>query len=286
VTVTFDVWHKFGRIKKNQRSDLRQVSGGPTSVNAFMPYRKEQFVNGEIYHIIVKGIDENVIFKDIDDHYRGIFSIYEFNNAKQVEIRERRKTRARLKKQIKKVAKEFQKIKAQIDTGPTSVDSRDKLVEVLAFCLMPNHLHLLIRQIKDGGIIKFMVKLGTGYGGYFNRKYARQGHVFLRQFTAVHIKTDEQLKIVFVYIHTNPISLIEPKWKEIGIKNPEKVIKFLEDYKWSSYQDYIGKKNFPSVTDRNFILKIMGGEEGCREFVESWIRYKGEIKEFPKLALE
>jgi len=163
-----------------------------------MPYRKEQFVNGEIYHIIVKGIDENVIFKDIDDHYRGIFSIYEFNNAKQVEIRERRKTRARLKKQIKKVAKEFQKIKAQIDTGPTSVDSRDKLVEVLAFCLMPNHLHLLIRQIKDGGIIKFMVKLGTGYGGYFNRKYARKGNVFLRQFTSVHIKTDEQLKIVFI----------------------------------------------------------------------------------------
>ncbi|MBU4480699.1 transposase [Patescibacteria group bacterium] len=251
-----------------------------------MPYRKEQFVNGEIYHIIVKGVDGNAIFKDIDDHYRGIFSIYEFNNAKRVKIRERRKARLRLKEQMKKIAKEFQKIKTQINTGPTSVDSRDKLVEVLTFCIMPNHLHLLVRQIKDGGIIKFMQKLGTGYGGYFNRKYGHQGYVTQKRFTAVHIKTEEQLKIVFVYIHTNSISLIEPKWKEIGIKDPEKAIKFVEEYKWSSYPDYIGKKNFPSVTERDFILKIMGGEQGCKDFVESWIRYKGKIREFADLALE
>ena len=258
-----------------------------------MPYRKEQFVNGEIYHIVVKGIDENVIFKDIDDHYRGIFSIYEFNNAKQVKIRECRRTRAKLKKQIKEVAgvaKEFQKIKEQTCRGRTSAsystDSRDKLVEVLAFCVMPNHLHLLLKQLKGGGINKFMVKLGTGYGGYFNRKYSRQGHVFQKQFTAVHIKNEEQLKTVFVYVHTNSISLIEPKWKEIGIKNPEKVIKFLENYKWSSYPDYLGKKNFPSVTDREFMLNIMGGEKGCKEFVEAWVKYKGEIKKFAKLALE
>lgn len=131
-----------------------------------------------------------------------------------------------------------------------------------------------------------MSKLGIGYGGYFNRKYGREGHVFQKRFTAVHIKNEDQLKTVFVYIHTNPISLIEPKWKEIGIKNSEKVIKFLENYKWSSYPDYIGKKNFPSVTDREFILKIIDGEEGCKEFVESWVRYKGKIREFVELTLE
>ncbi len=252
----------------------------------FMPYRKEQFVNGEIYHIIVKGVDGNVIFKNIDDHYRGAFSIYEFNNAKRVEIRERRRERAKIKEQIKKVSREFEKIKNQVCGGPTSADSRDKMVEVLAFCVMPNHLHLLLRQLREGGINKFMVKLGTGYGGYFNRKYSHQGHVFQKQFTAVHIKNEEQLKTVFVYIHINPVSLIEPIWKEKGIKNPKKVIKFLEDYKWSSYPDYIGKKSFPSVTDRDFISKIIGGEQGCKEFVESWIKYKGEIRKFAKLALE
>ncbi len=245
-----------------------------------MPYRKEQFINGEIYHLVVKGIDENVIFKDLDDHYRGIFSIYEFNNAKHVIIRERRKARLRIKKEFRKIAKEA------ADRDPTSVDSRDKLVEVLAFCFIPNHLHLLVRQLKNNGISKFMAKLDGGYGGYFNRKYARQGYVFQKRFTAIRIKNEEQLKTVFVYIHTNSISLIEPKWKEIGIKNPKKAIKFVEDYKWSSYPDYIGKKNFPSVTEREFISKIMGDEKGCKDFVDFWIKYKGKIKKFPEISLE
>lgn len=251
-----------------------------------MPYRKEHFVNGEIYHIVVKGVDDNVIFKDQDDYYRGIFSIYEFNNAKPVTIREQRKARLKFKEELKKVDKEFQKIVAQPNRGPSSVDSRDKLVEVLAFCIMSNHLHLLLRQIKEGGITKFMLKLGTGYSGYFNRKYSRQGHVTQKRFTAVHIQNEEQLKTVFVYIHTNPISSLEPKWKEKGISNPKKVNKFLEDYKWSSYPDYIDKKNFPSVTNREFILEIMSGQQGCRESIESWVKYKGKIKKFTHLALE
>ena len=238
-----------------------------------MPYRKEQFINGEIYHIIIRAIDDNLIFKDIDDYYRGIFSIYEFNNAKPVTIRERRKARAKIKKEV-------------ADRGPASVDSRDKLVEVLAFCIMPNHLHLLAHQLQDRGVVKFMSKLNTGYGGYFNRKYGRKGYVFQDRFLAVHIENENQLKNIFVYIHTNPIALIEPKWKEKGIENPEEVIKFLENYKWTSYLDYIGKKNFPSVTAREFLLKIMNGEKGCKEFVEYWVRYKGKIKEFANLSLE
>ena len=68
-----------------------------------MPYRKEQFVNGEIYHIVIRGIDDNLIFKDIDDHYRGVFSIYEFNTTKLVVIRERRRMRAQIKKSVEEV---------------------------------------------------------------------------------------------------------------------------------------------------------------------------------------
>ena len=74
-----------------------------------MPYRKEQFVNGEIYHVIVRAIDDNVIFKDINDHYRGIFSIYEFNNSKQVVIRERREARAKIKKEFSGFSKDSEK---------------------------------------------------------------------------------------------------------------------------------------------------------------------------------
>jgi len=237
-----------------------------------MPYRRQQFVNGEIYHIVLRGIDENLIFKDINDYYRGIFSIYEFNTMKATIIQKRRQARLRLKKEGR--------------DRVSTVDERDKMVEILAFCLMPNHVHLLLKQLRDGGITKFMRKFGAGYGGYFNRKYGRKGYVFQNRFSAVHIEDDEQLKTVFVYIHTNPISLVEPGWKEKGINDPGEIIKFLEDYKWSSYSDYIGKKNFPSVTNRGFILKIMNGDQSCREFVEYWVRYKGEIEEFAKLALE
>lgn len=237
-----------------------------------MPYRREQFINDEIYHTVLRGIDNNLLFKNQDDYYRGIFSIYEFNTTKPILIREQRKARARLKR---------------VDRGPSSVtDQRDKLVEVLAFCFMPNHLHLLLKQIKNEGISKFMSKIGTGYGGYFNRKYNRKGHIFQNRFVAIHIENDEQLKTVFVYIHTNPIALIEPKWKEEGIKDSEKAIEFLENYKWSSYLDYIGKKNFSSITDRNLILKIIDEAQNCKEFVNYWVKYKGKIEKFAEFVLE
>ena len=238
-----------------------------------MPYRKQQFVNGEIYHIVARRIEDNLLFEDVDDYYRGIFSIYEFNNNKSVTIRERRAIRAR--------------IKASRDPTPVT-DDRGLFVEVLLFSFMPNHIHLLLRQFRDGGISKFMQKLGAGYSAYFKNKYKlkRKGHFFQGRFVAVHIATEEQLKTVFVYIHTNSVALIEPNWKEVGIRNPDKAIEFVENYKWSSYPDYIGKKNFPSVTKRDFILKVMGGEQGCKEFVESWIKYKGKIREFADLALE
>ena len=62
-----------------------------------MPYRKQQFVNDEIYHIVLRGIDDNLLFKDIDDYYRGIFSIYEFNTITPIQIRERRRERIKIK---------------------------------------------------------------------------------------------------------------------------------------------------------------------------------------------
>lgn len=235
-----------------------------------MRRERPQLVNSEIYHVVIRGVGDSLVFKDINDYYRGIFSIYEFNDTKLATIRQRRKTRLELKK---------------IYRGVTP-DTRDLLVQILTFCFMPNHIHLLLKQIKDNGITKFMRKVGTGYAGYFNKKYNRKGHLFQGRFQLIHVKNEEQLKITFVYIHTNPISLIEPGWKEGGVKNPEEVIKFLESYKWSSYADYIRKKNFPSVTDREFISEIMGGEQGCKDFIENWVKYKGEISKFADLALE
>jgi len=252
-----------------------------------MPKQPRQFVNGEIYHIVLRRIGNELLFGDTDDYYRGIFCIYEFNTTKLVTIRERRAARARFKKAIKDLASE-----GRVETPLPPTDERDLLIEVLAFCLMPNHIHLLVRQLKGGGISKFMQKVGSGYGPYFKIKYGVKikGHFFQDRFSAIHIKDDTQLRIVFTYIHTNPVSLVESGWKEKGVRDPEKVIKFLEGYKWSSYQDYIGKNNFPSVTERKFVLKVMGGGENCQDWIESWVRYKGEVRKlmekFIPLSLE
>jgi putative transposase len=235
-----------------------------------MPIKRPQLVNGEIYHIVIRGVGDSLIFKNNDDYYRAIFSLFEFNDLGSVLIRERRRARI----EAKKIGKE--------DFSA----NRDMLVDIFAFYFMPNHIHLSLKQVKDDGITKFMRKFGTGYATYFNKKYNRKGHLFQSRFHAVHIKTNEQLKTVFVYIHTNGISLIEPKWRELGIKDSKRVIKFLENYKWSSYPDYIGKKNFPSVTERDFILKAMGGKDGCRKFVNSWIKYKKELRDWGRISID
>lgn len=229
---------------------------------------RTQLVSDELYHIVLRGVGESLIFNDKDDYYRGIFSLYEFNTTKLIEIRRRREERK----------------KEKINGSPTPAE-RDLLVEILTFCFMPNHIHLLVRQLKENGISQFMQKVGGGYANYFNKKYTRKGHLFNR-FKSIHIKTNDQLKNVFVYIHANPISLIEPGWKEKGIKDPKNVIEFLSNYKWSSYLDYIGIKNFPSITQNSFFLEVMGGEAGCREAVDSWIKYKKGISDFGDIILE
>jgi putative transposase len=205
-----------------------------------MSNKNPPLINGEIYHVIIRTVGDVVVFSDEKDFYRGIFCIYEFNNDRPVNMWIRRRDRAVEKKVL----------------GRTSLTTqeRDKFVEILAFSFMPNHLHLILRQLKDGGTSKFVQKVGTGFANYFNKKHERHGHLF-NKFHAIHIKDDEQLKNAFVYVHANLASLVEPGWKEKGIKNPKKVIEFLENNKRHSYSDYFGKENFPSVTERNFFWR-------------------------------
>ena len=234
-----------------------------------MPIKRPPLVDSEIYHIVIRGVGDQVIFKDVHDYYRGIFSLFEFNNSKPVEVAIQRRKR-----------------RLQKSRGEQFSDTRDPLVEILQFCFMPNHIHILVRQLGERGITDFMRKLGAGYAAYFNKKYQRKGHLFQGRFYAVHIKNDDQLRTVFVYIHSNPISLVAPNWKEVGIKNPGKVKKFLENYKWSSYQDYSGEENFPSLTKREFLLDVMGGIKGCRNFVNAWVEHKKDLADWSVVGIE
>lgn len=244
-----------------------------------MPIKRPQLANEEVYHIVMRGVDGRVIFPQEEDSFHFLHDLYEFNDEDAVSQDFRHS-----KNFTRTVPGESVYGNSQRQNGQNRKE-RKLLVEVLAFCLMPNHFHLLLRQIKDNGISKFMRKLG-GYATYINNKYNRQGHLYQGRFKAVYIEDDNQLKNVFVYIHTNPISLVESNWKENGIKEPEKAIKFLEDYKWSSYLDYIGIRNYPSLTNSDFFINVLGGKENCYNCVKDWILYKNDINQLASVALE
>lgn len=190
-----------------------------------------------IYHIYNRGVEKREIFTNDSEHSYFIHLLYTLNNG----------SRSFNTKRI------FQK--TSIDRGRTSINiAEDRLVEIFAFVLMPNHFHLLLQQKVDGGVSKFMQKLGTGYTMMFNAAHKRSGVLFQGKYKHVQIDTDHQLLYVPHYIHLNPLPLIQEK----NI-SPQEKLTFLETYKWSSCPDHIGKKSFPSVTNRDTILELFGG---------------------------
>lgn len=227
-----------------------------------MSSRRPQFTNGEIYHIFNRGVEKRNIFQQTSDYFRFISCLYELNDKKLVRMRTRIKERKEGKIR-----------------GATPA-SRECLVEILIFCLMPNHYHLMVCQLVEGGLSLFMKKLADSYVGYFNVRYERKGmgSLFQGRFKAVHVKNDRQLMALACYIFTNPLELIEKNWKETGVKNHSKAIKFLESYRWSSYLDYIGISNFPSVSKRDFIIEFFGSPDKVKKAVEDCILYKTELK--------
>lgn len=223
-----------------------------------MPIRKTQLINGEMYHLVKRGLDK--IFLDNEDYLRFINSLLVFNDRNSVPWESRA----------------FWNQRDPVSLGE-SYKPKEPLVEVHVFTLMPNHFHLLLRQLIEGGISTFMQKLG-GYSYYFNKKYERKGPLFQSPYKIKIIETEPQLKNNFVYIHTNPVEIIEPGWKEWRVKDPRAAIQFLEEkYRWSSYWDYIGERNFPSVMSRSFFLEFFNKEQGIKQEINSWIQFKNEI---------
>jgi putative transposase len=234
--------------------------------------RKVAFKQGEFYHLYNRGTDKRKIFMDPADHWRFIYLLYLCNGSRPVRV-ENILERVKEKKKNSKVQK-----------GPTLLKIFDEergkeLVDIGAYCLMSNHFHLLVYEKNEGGTSEFMKKLSTAYAMYFNRKYERSGALFEGRFKAQHVNKDNYLRHLFGYIHLNPVTLIDSKWKEEGVRNKKETKNFLQEYLYSSYLDYTGvrKKNpilnksaFPSYfKDQNF-----------NDFIESYLSYSEDSKDF------
>lgn len=231
-------------------------------------------VTNEIYHIYNRGVEQRRVFLDRDDYMRFIHDLFEFNDENPA---------INLSHFLNQKSKCKEVGLPNIEREP-----RKLLVNLLAFCLMPNHFHLMVEQKRDNGITEFMRKLGTGYTNYFNQKYERSGHLFQGKYKFVDLKKDAHFIYLPYYIHFNPLDLKFPEWREGKIKNCIEAVKFLEDYKWSSFRDYIDKKNFPSVTQRDFLNHFFGGPNVHRKSVLKWIKEmdSARINQIGDLILE
>lgn len=216
--------------------------------------QKPKFVENEIYHIYNRGVEKRNVFMNDKDYFRFIHDLFEFNDENQT---------LNMTYYFNSQTMEVEPQYLKKDREP-----RKMLIEILAFVLMPNHFHLLLRQKRKNGIVKFMHKIGTGYTMYFNKKHERVGGLFQGRFKAVLIKDEAHFIHLPFYIHTNPLRGSAP-------------IDSLENYRWSSYLDYIGKKNFPSITSRNFISGLFGGEKKYKKATEEWI--KEEIENLERI---
>ncbi|MBU2263515.1 transposase [Patescibacteria group bacterium] len=242
--------------------------------------QKPKFVENQIYHVYNRGVEKRSIFLENNDYLRFIHDLFEFNDVSPA-LESNIRFSHRNPSSVNSL-----RLEQCLEIGsPNKPNKRKFLVEILIFVLMPNHYHLLLRQKKENGIIKFMQKLGVGYSMYFNQKYERVGPLFQGRFKAVLVNNESHFIHLPYYIHTNPLDLKFPEWKSKSLKNYKEAIKFLENYRWSSFPDYIGKKNFPSVSQREFLLEFFGGPEQYKKDTIEWLK-EMDLEKIKDIILE
>ena len=219
--------------------------------------RKFSFAPGEYYHLYNRGFDKHQTFLDHRDHIRFLASLY-FANSKQPFY-----PSDWLGKDIEDV---FRSV---------PIDFNNRLIDVGAYCLMPNHFHFLVREKENKGISLVMQKLQTGYTMYFNKKYQRTGGLFESTFKARHVDNDHYLNYLLAYIHLNPVKTVDPKdWETKTIRNRDTAKEFLNSYDFSSYHAYIG---FP--VSHNKILSLANfpnyfqKHKDFNDFLTTWINF-------------
>lgn len=154
------------------------------------------------------------------------------------------------------------------------IDRGETLVDVGAYCLMPNHFHVLLKEKQENGTSIFMEKLSTAYSMYFNKKNNRTGKLFEGRFRAEHLNSDEYLKYIFMYIHLNPVKIIDPTWKDQGISDIDKIKEYLYDYKNSSYLDFLEIPRKESlILNRAVFPEYFTSKQEFLKEIDEWLNY-------------
>lgn len=223
-----------------------------------MPYRKNLLVTGEIYHIFNRSVAREPIFINSRDYKRAL-ELIDFYRFTDTYIRFSFYNRMKYHQKSDFIY---------------SLYSTPKLVDIFAFCFMPNHFHFLVKQNVDGGITKFIRIFQNSYAKYLNTKIDRPGAVFQAMFKTRRIESEEQLLHVFRYINLNPVT---------GYVIP--TLANLNQYPWCSYADYTNKaKNIFLNTD--FLNKLFKNREQLEKFHSDQVNYQRTLKLIEHLLME
>ncbi len=203
----------------------------------------------DLYHALNRRVEDGMLFLDSSDYVRFVHNMYEFNDASPAKELARRKH-----------------TKSGTNVGFTKphISKRSEIVDIHGWCLMKNHYHLLLSERVEGGLSLFLRKLNVGYANYFNERYERSGTLFQGRTKKILIENDAQFNYILHYIHLNPLDYLKggEGWrvrdKGKNIRSVREALDYLKEYRWSSYPDYIGEQNFPSILTTSLFGETSG----------------------------
>lgn len=222
-----------------------------------MPYRKLPLIPGQYYHVFNRGINRQPIFLTPSDYSRALLSLRYYHHLSP-------------SPKLSYLLVQSKKIQDEV---LASIDHQPKLVTILAFCLMPNHFHLLVRQETTAGISTFMANFQNSYAKYFNAKTQRSGSLLNRQYKSVHIETEEQLLHIVRYIHLNPYS-------GFVVKYPSQI----NSYPWSSLREYL--ENRTTFISPNLIMSHFSTLQLLENFHLDQANYQQTLEKIKHLTFE
>ena len=210
--------------------------------------RKVSFAEGEHYHLYNRGVDKRVIFSSLADYKRFLMLLYLANSEYDIRIGNLLKS------------KRYEDIFVR--------ERGEPLVAIGAYCLMPNHFHLLVTPLAKDGISRYMLKLQTGYAMYFNTKNERSGSLFQGPYRSAHVDDDRYLQYLYSYIHLNPAKLQDPLWRE-NVHSRNELMKFVERYPYSSYSAYLNATH--TITNPTMFPDYFSSKDDVRSHIADWL---------------
>lgn len=239
--------------------------------------RKEAFTIDSYVHVYNRGNRKTEIVRATADKWRFLQTLRFFNDSHSC---------LNILRSLSRLISDINQPRSVFEMGwPPNWPEKDPLVRILSYCLMPNHFHLLLKEIRKGGISKFMQKLGIGYTNYFNLKYQEVGKVFQGSYKAKLINEEMYLKYLCIYIQVINVLELFPGGLETALKKD--AMKFVDDYPFSSHLDYAGLRT-SLIIDKDVLGELFPTSEDYRKFAHDSVLAKNfyQILEKEDLRLE